>query len=393
MSGTAEPILIVIPVFNHGATLRGVVEASLSAGFSVLVVNDGSSDGGVSTIENLDCQVVSFSKNRGKGAAILVGARIAKEQGFLSIITVDADGQHNPFEAKELADVAKNTEHPTIIIGARQMVQDTVPGSSRFGKTFSNFWVRLECGAELSDTQSGMRLYPVDALLALDFSKSRYDFEIEVLVKCVWAGVEVCSVPVSVHYPPSGERVSHFHKLIDNWRLTLLHTSLVCRRLLPVPHRKIVAVRKKKSPVVVVKKPLQTLKNLCRENASPFWLALAVWMGLFVGALPLIACHTFVIIYLAYRFHLNKVAAVAASQFCMPPLVPALCIEFGHYLQTGQWLTDLSWERWLLEAHYRLWEWFLGSLFVGPLIGGIGGGLIYLVAKKFHGSDASSGMV
>lgn len=391
MSCSEMPILVVIPVYNHGETLRGVVEAALSTGFSVLVVNDGSSDGGDASLEELDCQVETFPENRGKGAAILAGARIAKEQGFEAIITVDADGQHNPLEAKALADAAAGVTSPTIVIGAREMVQDTVPGSSRFGRTFSNFWVRLECGAEQSDTQSGMRLYPVDLLLNLDLSRSRYDFEIEVLVKAVWAGAEVCSVPVSVHYPPPGKRISHFHKGLDNWRLTLLHTSLFCRRLLPVPHKKLVPVRKKVSPVVAVKNPLRTLKNLCRENASPFWLALAVWMGLFVGALPLIGCHTVVIIYLAYRLHLNKVAAVAASQFCMPPVVPAICIEVGHYIQTGQWLTDLSWERWLLEVHYRLWDWFVGSLFVGPLIGISGGGVVYLVARKLHRRGRYSG--
>lgn len=386
-----EPVLIVIPVYNHGQTLRKVVEDALLTGLAVLVVDDGSTDGGVTGLEHLDCQVESLPENRGKGAAILAGARIAKEQGFASVITVDADGQHNPLEVQGLIDAVEDIRHPTIVIGAREMIQDTVPDSSHFGKAFSNFWVRLECGADLADTQSGMRLYPVDALLDLDFSKSRYDFEIEVLVKSIWAGVAVYTVPVSVHYPPPDERVSHFHKFLDNWRLTLLHTMLVCRRLLPIPHKKIVHGRKETAPVVVVKKPIQTLKNLCRENASPFWLALAVGMGLFVGALPLIGIHTVAIIYLAYRLHLNKVAAVAASQFCMPPVVPAICIEVGHFLQTGSWLTDLSWERWLLEAHYRLWDWFIGSLLVGPVIGFLGGGIVYLIARKFHDSNVDVG--
>lgn len=392
MNCWVDPLLIIIPVFNHGTTLKGVVEAALSTGFPVLVVDDGSSDGGVAGLAGLNCQVESFAENRGKGAAILAGARIAKEQGFASIITLDADAQHNPLEARDLAVVAAGTDHPVIVIGARRMVQDTVPGLSLFGRDFSNFWVRLECGADLPDTQSGMRLYPVDVLLAQTFLKSRYDFEIEVLVKSVWAGVEICSVPISVHYPPAGERVSHFHKFLDNWRLTLLHTGLVCRRLLPFPHKKITGVREKESPVVVVKKPLRTLQNLCRENSSPFWLALAVWMGLFVGASPLIGVHTVAIIYLAYRFHLNKVAAVAASQFCMPPVVPALCIEVGHYFQTQQWLTDLSWKRWLLEVHYRLWDWFVGFLFVGPILGLFGGGLVYWLARRFQQSNKSAGV-
>lgn len=382
-------VLLVIPLYNHADTLRDVASKALSTGYKVLVVDDGSTDAGLSTIDDLDCFTLRLSGNMGKGAAIKAGAGFAAEHGFTSILTMDADGQHNPLEAEKLIREAETSDIPVIVIGARQMVQDTVPESSHFGKKFSNFWVRLECGKELADTQSGMRLYPVKELLALNLTRNRYDFEIEVLVKLVWAGVDVRSVDVSVHYPSAEERVSHFDKLVDNVRLSRLHTGLVLRRLLPYPHKQLVARDKQqKEPVVVVKNPWATLKNLCRESSSPFWLAVAVWFGIFLGALPLIACHTVVIIYVAYRFHLNKIAAVAASQFCMPPLVPALCIEVGYYLRTGTFLLDLSWERWLLEVHHRLWEWLLGSLIVGPVLGFIGGIIVYAVAGRIRNRKA-----
>ena len=135
---------------------------------------------------------------------------------------------------------------------------------------------------------------------------------------------------------------------------------------------------------LVVKKPWQTLINICKESSSPFWLAVAVWFGVFLGALPLIACHTIAIIYVAYRFQLNKVAAVAASQFCMPPLVPALCIEVGYYLRNGEFLLDFSWDRWLLEIPQRLWDWFLGSLIVEPILGLVFATLVYWFSRKLH---------
>lgn len=288
MTSTVEPILVVIPVFNHGSTLRGVVEAALSTGFPVLVVDDGSNDDGTANLSDLGCQVTTLPVNRGKGSAILVGAKIAREQGYASIITIDADGQHDPVDAGKLAEKAIENHHPSIVIGAREMVQDTVPGSSRFGRVFSNFWVRLECGAELSDTQSGFRLYPVDVLLAQSFRKSRYDFEIEVLVKSVWAGVDIESVPVSVHYPPPGERISHFHKFIDNWRLTCLHTSLVCRRLLPIPHKKIVPVRKKMSAVIEVKSLCRPLKIFAGKMPLPSGLLLLYGWDFLSGLYPLL---------------------------------------------------------------------------------------------------------
>lgn len=103
-----------------------------------------------------------------------------------------------------------------------------------------------------------------------------------------------------------------------------------------------------------------------------------------MGALPLIACHTVAIIYVAHRVHLNKIAAVAASQFCMPPVVPVLCIQAGYFMQNGSLLLDFSWERWGLEAHYRLWDWLLGSLLVGPFLGLIGGIIVYIGSKLLH---------
>ena len=376
-------ILIVIPLYNHGTTVASVVSAALETGYPVLVVDDGSSDRGLETVQDLPCFTLQLTKNSGKGVAIKAGAQYAAQYGYMAIATVDADGQHNPTEVPHLVEEAEQGTWPAIIIGAREMIQDTVPQSSHFGKAFSNFWVRLECGHDLADTQSGMRLYPVAEMLALDLSHSCYDFEIEVLVKSIWRGLDARSVPVSVHYPTADERVSHFKAGLDNWRLTKLHTKLVCRRLLPLPQKQLVEKKAQQPAIVDVKHPWQTLSRICHENASPFWLAVAVWCGLFLGALPLIACHTVVIIYFCCRLHLNKVAAVAASQFCMPPIVPALCIELGHYMLHGEFLYELSWQKWLIEIPQRVWEWFLGSLIVGPLLGCIGAALVYFTSRRF----------
>ena len=378
--------LLVIPVYNHGKTLKAVAEKAIATGFPLLVVDDGSSDGGSAALAGLNCQIHRLPENRGKGAAILAGASIADEQGFTAMITIDADDQHDPAEAFKLCAEAARTPWPAIIVGAREMVQDTVPGASHFGRAFSNFWVRIECGADLSDTQSGMRLYPVRELLQLSLSRSRYDFEIEVLVKAVWAGIPVSSVSVTVHYPPADERVSHFHKIVDNWRLTRLHTRLFFRRLLPLPHKRLIAVDPAEKPQVFVKNPLTTIGNLCREHASPFWLAVAVWFGIFLGALPLVACHTVAIIYVTHRFHLNKIAAVAASQLCMPPVIPVICIEVGYFLQTGELILVLSWEHWLLEIHHRLFDWLLGSLLVGPFLGLFVAFLVYWTSRRMQGA-------
>ncbi|MDH3392702.1 MAG: DUF2062 domain-containing protein [Desulfobulbaceae bacterium] len=378
-------IAVVIPVYNHASTLPTVVASTLAAGWPVVVVDDGSTDGGVGQLDRLECFIVKLPRNMGKGAAILAGAEKAAALGYKQIVTVDADGQHDPREVVLLAEKAAAVAGPVIVIGDRQMVQDTVPRSSLFGRAFSNFWVRLECGLELPDTQSGMRLYPVRELLRLRPRSRRYDFEIEVLILAAWEGIAIDSVEISVDYPPGDQRISHFHQFKDNLRLTLLHTSLIVRRLLPLSKGQWVELSPTKvKEKLVIRHPLKTLRSLCLEHTSPLWLATAAWMGIFLGALPLLACHTVAILYVSHRLHLNKIAAVAASQFCAPPVVPVLCIQAGYFLRTGTWLLDFTRQAWLFEIHLRLWDWFLGSLLVGPLLGAIGAGLTYWSARRIR---------
>ncbi|MDH3348169.1 MAG: glycosyltransferase family 2 protein, partial [Desulfobulbaceae bacterium] len=230
--------IILIPVYNHGATLRSVVEKALAQEMDVLVVDDGSDDHISPLLHGLDCHIHRLDENRGKGVAIQEGARIAQEHGYEAILTIDADGQHDPADAPKLIN-ALDGQWPAMVIGDRQMGAN-VPKSSLFGRTFSNFWVRLETGLRLKDTQSGMRLYPVREITQLKLSKARYDFEIEVLVRSAWAGVPVLSTDISVYYPEPGKRISHFNPRLDNLRLTILHTMLVIRSLLPWPHKKVV---------------------------------------------------------------------------------------------------------------------------------------------------------
>ncbi len=387
-------ILLLIPLFNHGETVASVVDQAVASGWQVLVVDDGSTDGGAYGLVDKECEVLSLPLNRGKGAAILAGAEYAVEHGFQAIITVDADGQLDPAEARLLAEAAPE-DKPAIVIGSRRMDRSNAPGSSLFGRSFSNFWVRLECGLELPDTQSGFRMYPVKELLALSTNCRRYDFEVEIITRSAWGGVPILSVPVSVHYPTPEERRSHFHQFKDNFRLTCLHTRLVCRALLPWPHRKIVH----REPAEIITErheklsmlhPVRFLKRLCVEHTSALQLAAAVWMGVFLGALPLIACHTVTIIYVSHRLHLNKLAAITASQLCMPPVVPVLCMQLGFFMRNGRFLLEINWDTMVVHGHYRLWEWLLGSLVLGPLMGLVFGTVFYFGIRKLRDGRAEA---
>ncbi len=372
--------LIVICVYNHANTLRNVVLKSIEQGLEVLIVDDGSTDNPYEQIKDLKCYYLRHKKNKGKGTAILTAANWAGQKGFDAIVTIDADGQMDPSYTKIFIEIASNN-WPCIVVGNRILDPEIVPTSSIIGRSISNFWIRLECGLEAIDTQSGFRLYPVFIFKELRFLSPRYEFEIEVITKSVWAGLDIIGVPIEVYYPPKNERISHFNKIKDNLRITLLHTYLILRALAPWPYKKLIQKKKNKLDKISIWHPIKLLNRLCKEHASPFLLSVAVWIGFFMGALPLIACHTIAIIYVTHKLHLNKIAAVAASQFCSPPIVPILCIEVGHFIRFKKFLINLTWNTAIVQAPQRIWEWFLGSLVVGPILGIIGASITYFSIK------------
>jgi glycosyltransferase involved in cell wall biosynthesis len=231
-------VIVVIPVYNHGVTLRGVVEKVCGLHDAVMVVDDGSTDGGCETILDLDVHRVHHGHNRGKGTAILSAAREAERLGMTHMVTLDADGQHDPGDL-HLFISAMNRYPRAMVVGKRNFETGYVPSGSRIGRRISNFWLWAQTGRLLGDTQSGYRGYPVYVLNALKLRERRYALENEVLAKGAWAGIELREVDVSTFYPSDKDRVSHFHLFHDNVRLSLLNARLTFRAMIPWPHRKL----------------------------------------------------------------------------------------------------------------------------------------------------------
>jgi uncharacterized protein (DUF2062 family)/NAD(P)-dependent dehydrogenase (short-subunit alcohol dehydrogenase family) len=379
-------VLVVIPVYNHAATLRAVAEAALREGHPVLVVDDGSTDGSLEAVAGLELHRLRGARNRGKGHALLAAAAWAERHGFDALLTLDADGQHDPSDCAALL-AAAPAAWPAIIVGARIMAPDRTPGASRFGRAFSNFWVRLECGQRPEDTQSGFRLYPVAFLRSRRFFTRRYTFEIEVLVRAAWAGLPLRSVPVSVYYPPGAARISHFHQVWDNLRLTGLHTALIVRSLLPWPHRRLLPAPPR--PVGVRARLRSALNQLTREHNSPGELAVAAGSGIFLGALPIMPFGLVTICYVHQKLHLNKLAGALASNLSIFPFVPFLCMETGHLLLHHHLWTAFNRTTLLYQLHHRLWEWLIGAMLIGPPLGAAGALLAYLGLRA--GSRAGAG--
>jgi glycosyltransferase involved in cell wall biosynthesis len=226
---------LIIPVYNHEEKVAGVVRKGLQLGWPVIVVDDGSTDSSGERVRAIDgVTVLRHQKNEGKGAAILTGFAAAAPLADWAI-TIDADGQHDPEDALKLIEAVPAGERP-IVIGRREGMRGPhIPWTSRFGRHFSNFWVRLSGGPAVADSQSGMRLYPLPETMNLTVRARRFQFEVEILVRARWQGIPVLEAPVRVTYAPQGSRVSHFRPFVDFLRNASTFSRLIFMRILIPP--------------------------------------------------------------------------------------------------------------------------------------------------------------
>jgi len=135
--------------------------------------------------------------------------------------------------------------------------------------------------------------------------------------------------------------------------------------------------------------PVRFFRRLSTEHSGAGELAAAVWVGIFLGALPIIPFGIAAIVCVSHRLHLNKLAGVAASNICIAPFVPLACVEVGYFLRHGRFL--LAYDRHVLldEIHFRLWEWLLGALVIGPILGLAGALLTYFAVRSLRANRST----
>ena len=218
-------VCVIVPTYNNGATVTGVLEDVLAYTKNVILVIDGSTD---DTRERVDAlaervDVVEHKSNRGKGKALQSGFRRASERGFRYAVTIDSDGQHF---ASDLPHFIAACAENTLVVGSRNLNEKNMPGGNTFANRFSNFWFAVQTWRRLPDTQTGYRLYPVAFASRSRWITSRYEAELELLVFAAWHGIRLLPIPVKVYYPPAGERVTHFRPVADFARISLLNTVL-----------------------------------------------------------------------------------------------------------------------------------------------------------------------
>lgn len=223
-------VCAVIPTYQNAKTLLQVVADVHRVVDTVFVVDDGSNDGTATLLDKATGnerpeKVLTHPKNCGKGAALKTGLTYARQQGFRYAVTVDADGQHRANDIPALLKAVEE-EPDALAIGSRGLQHENMPAKSTFANRFSNFWFALQTLQRLPDTQSGLRVYPLQRLHGLRWMSARYEAELTLLVFSAWAGVKLLPVPVSVYYPPRDQRVTHFRPGRDFTRISVLNTLL-----------------------------------------------------------------------------------------------------------------------------------------------------------------------
>lgn len=371
---------VLIPTYNNASSLEAVIIGVKGYCQNIIVVNDGSTDGtDIILVRFPEVTQISYHPNKGKGYALRQGFAAARNAGFEYVISIDADGQHFADDLPGFIEALQ--ENPSsIIIGARNLQQtENVPGKSSFGNRFSNFWFALYTGIKAPDTQSGYRLYPVKALEKIRFVTRKYEFEVEVLVRAAWHGLNIVSIPVKVYYPPASERVSHFRPFKDFARISILNTVLFIICFGYIKPRDFFRSLTKKN------KRQELFQKLFEPNQSAEKKAFSIGFGIFMGIVPIWGFQLLVAIFFAVLFKLNKSLVIAAANISIPPMIPL--ILYASFLAGAPWMGDtashisLSTDLSLASIQTNLQQYLIGSCTLAVAAGTIIGLLSYIVMK------------
>ena len=306
---------VVIPTYNNAGTIAHVIADVKAYADDIIVVNDGSTDNTANILASIsDIKVIDYPKNQGKGYALRLTLNKAYEWGFHYAITIDSDGQHYADDIPTFID--KIEEKPeSLLIGARNLTAENMPSKNTFANKFSNFWYKVETGQELADTQSGYRLYPLEKINNIRLITRRYEFEVEIIVRAAWRGVNVENVPIKVYYPPVEERVSHFRPLQDFTRISILNTVLVLYALLfYYPWRFLRSLT-----IANIKDFIN--KHILHSKDSNLRMALSMGWGVFCGIVPIWVYQLIFAGVSAHFMRLNKVVAIVFSNISSPPMI------------------------------------------------------------------------
>ena len=204
-----DRILTLIPAWNEEEFIGPVIEAAREQ-LPVLVVDDGSEDGTPDLAVAAGAEVVRHEENKGKGQALITGFKWTLAQGFEAVISLDADGQHDPAEIPLFISAYKENAGD-LIIGRRNFRQ--MPFPNRYANPIGSWLLSLALKQRIFDNQCGYRLHTRKLLESLDLKTAGFELEVEVVMQTVCLGMAIGWVPIRTIYGTG--KVSYFHPLYD----------------------------------------------------------------------------------------------------------------------------------------------------------------------------------
>lgn len=242
MDATSQPEpWILIPIYDHGTTIEGVIGELEPHGLPCLIVDDGSGPETRAVLDRLAqrCDWIVLERievNAGKGAALRRGFRIARDRGATHVIHLDADGQHEIADVPRFVDAIRR--EPGALILGKPIFDASVPRARLASRQLSRGIVWLcTLSFAIDDPLCGFRAVPLAPTLEVietEHLGDRMEFEPGLAVVLYWAGVPVRNLPTRVRYHPGG--ISHFDSFRDTARMAKLYARLLARMLPRAAH-------------------------------------------------------------------------------------------------------------------------------------------------------------
>ncbi|MCX8119019.1 MAG: glycosyltransferase family 2 protein, partial [Desulfobacterota bacterium] len=215
-------ISVLIPAYNAETTIGSVLKKLEALGIETFVVNDGSTDKTAEVVRRFGVTLIEHPSNLGKGAALRTGFQSILKQDYDLVITLDADGQHDPLQIPILLKAFQAVE-PDLLIASRAWEFHRMTFLRRFWNRLGVKAVSRLCHADITDSQSGFRLIRTRVLREISLTTKGFEMELELLIKACKKGFSVLSIPITVTNV-DGRHTSHFRPVTDTW--------LVCKLFL-----------------------------------------------------------------------------------------------------------------------------------------------------------------
>ena len=198
--------LVVIPAYNEAPVIKDVIEnaqkvfkTSKDCKIDIVLINDGSSDETSNNAKKTGVKVIDHVLNSGAGGATLTGLSYARQNNYDIVATMDADGQHSPNDVLNgIKYLTKNKQD--LVIGSRLINSDGMSKTKVLGNKGLSFITKMLFGVNVTDSQSGLRIYSKNAIDNLDWKSTGYEFCSEMIWRANQANMEISEYPIEAIY-------------------------------------------------------------------------------------------------------------------------------------------------------------------------------------------------